>query len=194
LAHLAGPVAIPNSQLYSTAQSRDQAALLHQLAAKIIRMSPRLSAEVVVKDGLKQLHCPAKGTTYRALSAEASTAYGLSPAFVCHDELGQIRGPRSELFEALETAGSANLQPLSIIISTQATTDADLLSVLIDDALAGHDPFAHYTPRRSVPTRLLWRRSKRPIRRSVFSRTPMRSCRWRKAPNACRAERRAFAI
>ena len=29
---------------------------------------------------------------------------------------------------------------MSIIISTQAPTDADLLSVLIDDALAGHDP------------------------------------------------------
>src|SRR5690606_37653694 len=29
---------------------------------------------------------------------------------------------------------------LSIIISTQAPTDADLLSILIDDALAGHDP------------------------------------------------------
>ena len=30
--------------------------------------------------------------------------------------------------------------PLSIIISTQAPTDSDLLSILIDDALAGHDP------------------------------------------------------
>jgi hypothetical protein len=33
LAHLAGPVAIPNSQLFSTVQSRDQAALLYALAA-----------------------------------------------------------------------------------------------------------------------------------------------------------------
>src|SRR5215831_5595116 len=140
LAHLAGPVAIPNSQLYSTAMSRDQASLLYALAAKIVRMSPRLSDAVVCKDGIKQLVCPAKGTTYRALSAEASTAYGLSPAFVVHDELGQVRGPRSELFEALETGSSAQLQPLSIVISTQAPTDADLLSVLIDDALAGHDP------------------------------------------------------
>jgi hypothetical protein len=40
----------------------------------------------------------------------------------------------------LETGSSAQLQPLSIVISTQAPTDADLLSVLIDDALAGHDP------------------------------------------------------
>ena len=44
------------------------------------------------------------------------------------------------LYEALETATAAQASPLSIIISTQAPTDADLLSILIDDALAGHDP------------------------------------------------------
>ena len=40
----------------------------------------------------------------------------------------------------METATGAQEAPLSIIISTQAPTDADLLSVLIDDAQAGHDP------------------------------------------------------
>ena len=140
LAHLAGPAAIPNSQLYSAAQSRDQAALLYALAAKIVRMSPVLSDAILCKDGVKQLACPARGTVYRALSAEASTAYGLSPALTIFDELGQVRGSRSELYEALETATAAQLAPLSIIISTQAPTDNDLLSMLIDDALAGHDP------------------------------------------------------
>jgi phage terminase large subunit-like protein len=77
---------------------------------------------------------------YRALSADASTAYGLSPSFVVHDELGQVKGPRSELYDALETATGAQESPLSLIISTQAPTDADLLSVLIDDAKRGHDP------------------------------------------------------
>ena len=57
-----------------------------------------------------------------------------------HDELGQVRGPRSPLYEALETATGAQEDPLTVIISTQAPTDADLLSILIDDAKAGHDP------------------------------------------------------
>jgi phage terminase large subunit-like protein len=113
LAHLAGPARIPNSQLYSTAQSRDQAALLYGLASKIVRMSPRLSDAVVCKDGTKQLQCPGKGTVYRALSADASVAYGLSPVLTIHDELGQVRGPRSELYEALETATAAQLAPPS---------------------------------------------------------------------------------
>ena len=140
LLHLCGPEARPNSQLFSAAQSRDQAAILFALAAKVVRMSPALSDVVIVRDTAKQLACHELGTLYRALSADASTAYGLSPVFVVHDELGQVKGPRSELYEALETASAAQEQPLSIVISTQAPTDADLLSLLIDDGLTGADP------------------------------------------------------
>ncbi|WP_327542262.1 terminase TerL endonuclease subunit [Yoonia sp.] len=134
LLHLCGPMMRRNSQLYSAAQSREQAAILFGLAAKIVRMSPDLSAVITVRDTKKELVCTELGTVYRALSAEASTAYGLSPVFVVHDELGQVKGPRSELYDALETASAAHDNPLSIIISTQAATDGDLLSLLIDDA------------------------------------------------------------
>jgi hypothetical protein len=139
LNHLCGKSFRQNSQLFSTAQSREQAAVIFQLAAKIVRLSPDLQKVVTIRDTAKELLCPEKGTRYRALSAEASTAYGLSPVFVVHDELGQVRGPRSELYEALETATGAQEDPLSVVISTQAPTDSDLLSILIDDAKAGHD-------------------------------------------------------
>lgn len=140
LLHLCGPEAKPNSQLFSGAQSRDQAAVLFALAAKTVRMSPELSEYVVIRDTAKQLFCPEIGSLYRALSADASTAMGLSPVMVIHDELGQVKGPRFDLYDALETASAAHDNPLSIIISTQAATDGDLLSVLIDDALSGNDP------------------------------------------------------
>ena len=140
LLHLCGPEARANSQLFSAAQSRDQASILFALAAKMVRMSPDLASVVTIRDTAKQLACSDLGTLYRALSADAATAYGLSPVFTVHDELGQVKGPRSDLYEALETASAAQDQPLSIIISTQAPTDADLLSVLIDDAKQGNDP------------------------------------------------------
>lgn len=140
LLHLCGPEARPNSQLYSAAQSRDQAAILFELAAKVVRMSPDLSAYVNIRDTAKELLCGELGTFFKALSADAATKFGLSPALVIHDELGQVIGPRSQLYEALETASAAQENPLSIIISTQAPTDADLLSLLIDDALTGADP------------------------------------------------------
>jgi phage terminase large subunit-like protein len=140
LLHLCGPEAVQNGQLYSAAQSREQAAIIFALAAKIVRMSPDLNAVVLIRDNAKQLFCPELGTLYRALSADATTAYGLSPVLIIHDELAQVKGPRSPLYEALETAVGAQAEPLSIVISTQAPTDNDLLSILIDDALEGHDP------------------------------------------------------
>jgi phage terminase large subunit-like protein len=142
LNHLCGPSAHdrPNSQLYSAAQSRDQAALLFSLAAKMIRLNPELARAVRIQETAKSLICGELGAHYRALSAEATTAMGLSPQFTVHDELGRVRGPRSPLYEALETATAAVEAPLSIVISTQAASDEDLLSILLDDAVAGHDP------------------------------------------------------
>ena len=142
LAHLCGPPARnrPNSELYSAAQSRDQAAIIFSLTAKMIRLNPLLAQTVRIQETAKTLRCASSGRAIGRLSAEAKTAFGLSPALIIHDELGRVRGPRSPLYEALETAVGAQEAPLSIIISTQAATDGDLLSILIDDALKGHDP------------------------------------------------------
>ena len=113
LAHLCGPPARnkPNSQLFSAAQSRDQAAIIFALAAKMVRLNPELAQAVTIRETAKELLCPELGTRYRALSADATTAYGLSPALIIHDELGQVRGPRSPLYEALETATGAQENP-----------------------------------------------------------------------------------
>lgn len=140
LLHLCGPEAKPNSQLPSTAQSKEQAAVLFKLAAKIVRMSATLEPSLIIRDTIKEIYCPELGTIYKSLSAEASTAHGQSPIFAVHDELGQVKGPVSELFNAIENAMGAHENPMSVIISTQAPTDSDLLSILIDDALAGYDP------------------------------------------------------
>jgi phage terminase large subunit-like protein len=140
LLHLVGPESKSNSEIYSVAMSRAQAAIIFRYACKIIRMSPTLRKYIRIRETAKELYCEARGTLYRALSSESKTAYGLNPALVIHDELGQVRGPRHELYEAMETAGQAQENPLSIIISTQARTDGDLLSLLIDAALRGDDP------------------------------------------------------
>ena len=140
LLHLCGPESRVNSNLYSSAMSRDQAAILYHLAAKMVRLHPDLNAAVSTRDTVKELYCGELGTLYAALSADASTNLGKSPVMIIHDELGQVKGPRHPLYESLETATGAQESPLSIVISTQAVTDADLLSVLIDDALEDNDP------------------------------------------------------
>src|SRR6516162_5369025 len=105
----------------------------------MVRINPALARTVTIQETAKSLVCSELGTRYRALSADSTTAHGLSPSFIVHDELGQVRGPRSALYEVLESGVGAQENPLSIVISTQAATDSDLLSVLIDDAMAGND-------------------------------------------------------
>ena len=198
LAHLCGPPARnkPNSQLYSAAQSRDQAAIIFSLAAKMVRMNPELLSILTIQETAKSLICPELGTRYRALSADATTAYGLSPALVIHDELGQVRGPRSALYEALETATGAQQDPLSIIISTQAPTDADLLSILIDDAQAGHDPHTvlslHTAPPDLDPFDEATIRLANPAFGTFLN--AREDLPWRKMPSVCRRAKLNTAI
>lgn len=140
LCHLVGPEARLNSQIVSGARSRKQAALVFNLAHKMVNLYPALKVLVRVVPSGKKLIGLALNVEYEALSAEAGTAHGLSPVLAIIDELGQVRGPQDDFVEAIETASGAYDDALRIIISTQAPTDADMLSIKIDDALRSRDP------------------------------------------------------
>ena len=140
LCHLVGPEAKQNSQLCSGAMSRDQAALVFNLAAKMVQLSPKLSGIVrIVPSGKRLIGLPLN-TEYKALAADGKTAHGLSPVFAVLDETGQVRGPQSDFIDAITTSQGAHAAPLLIVISTSAANDADLLSIWIDDAKASKDP------------------------------------------------------
>src|SRR5262245_34453842 len=58
LLHLVGPESVPNGQLFSTALSKEQAAVIFALAAKIVRIAADLRGCIVIRDTAKQLYCP----------------------------------------------------------------------------------------------------------------------------------------
>ena len=142
LAHIVGPEARQNSQIVSGAMSREQASLIFKLMQKMIGLSPDLRSKSVTRitPSQKMITGVMMNVEYRAISAEAGTAHGLSPVLVLIDEIGQIRGPRSDFIDALTTSQGAHDNPLLIALSTQAATDNDLLSRLIDDAESSQDP------------------------------------------------------
>jgi len=140
LAHLVGPEAKLNAQIVSGAMSRDQAALVFNLAAKMVQLSPKLSKLVrIIPSGKRLIGLPLN-TEYKALAADGKTAHGLSPVLAILDEVGQVRGPQSDFIDAITTAQGAHADPLLIVISTQAASDADLLSIWLDDAARSNDP------------------------------------------------------
>jgi phage terminase large subunit-like protein len=134
LAHLVGPEAKQNSRIISGAMSRDQAGEVFNLAAKCIRLSPKLSSITRIVDSGKKIIGLPMNVEYQAISAEGKTAHGKSPILAILDEVGQIRGPQSDFVDAVTTAQAAYEDPLLIYISTQAATDADFFSIQIDDA------------------------------------------------------------
>lgn len=140
LAHLCGPEAVLNSQIVSGAQSKEQAAIVFEYARKMVDLSDELSDRVRVQPSGKRLIGLSKNVLFRALAAEGKTAYGLSPILAILDETGQVVGPNDKFVTAITTAQGAYENPLLIVISTQAPTDADMLSIWIDAQKNAPDP------------------------------------------------------
>src|SRR3546814_13976670 len=79
LAHIVDPEARLNAQIVSGARSRDQAALVFNLAWKMSQPSPELTKLIrVIPSGKRLIGLP-MNVEYKALAAEGQTAHGLSP-------------------------------------------------------------------------------------------------------------------
>lgn len=140
LCHIVGCEAVQNSQIISGAMSRDQAALVFNLAEKMLMLNPDFNGLYRVIPSGKKIIGLSKNVEYKALSADGTTAHGLSPVLAILDEVGQVRGAMTPFIEAIMTAQGAHDHPLLMTISTQAPSDADLLSLWIDDAVRSGDP------------------------------------------------------
>jgi phage terminase large subunit-like protein len=120
--------------------SRDQAALVYNLAEKMLALNPDFAGLYKVIPSSKKIIGLSKNVEYKALSADGTTAHGLSPVLAILDEVGQVRGQMTPFVEAIITSQGAHENPLLMTISTQAPSDADLLSLWIDDAFRSGDP------------------------------------------------------
>ncbi|MCK5444167.1 MAG: hypothetical protein KAI73_01010, partial [Rhodospirillaceae bacterium] len=138
LVHIVGPEAETNNEIFSAANDKDQAAQVFKVAAQIILASPELSRILKVVGSTKTIACYGNGTQYQALSREAGTKHGKNPGLVIYDELAQAKD--MELFETLDSAMGARLEPLMVVISTQSKDPEHILSQMIDDGLNANDP------------------------------------------------------
>ena len=164
LAHIVGPEARRNSQVVSGARSRMQAAIVFNLATKMIHLSPELRKIIRIIPSEKRMVGLRMNAEYQALAAEAGTAMGLSPVLAIIDEMGSVKGESDAFIEAIETAQGAYDDALELVISTQAASDADMLSVRIDDAIRSADPtiVAHVyaaDPDAEIMDRSQWRKA-----------------------------------
>jgi len=116
LAHLVGPEAIPNGEIYSAANDRDQAAIVYKFARQIVELEPELLLKIDLIPSTKTMIGRRTGSIYRAVSAEAGTKHGYLPSLVIYDELAQAKS--RNLYDVFDTSFGARDEPLFIVIST----------------------------------------------------------------------------
>lgn len=133
LVHLIGPAKRQNSTIVSAATTRKQASIVYRYVASMVRLNPTLRKHLKVIESTKHIVHRADNSTYSAVAAEAGGQFGEGLDLVVYDELAQARN--ASLYDALMTSLGSQVEPLMMIISTQAPASDHILSELIDYGL-----------------------------------------------------------
>jgi phage terminase large subunit-like protein len=102
------------AQVYTAATKRDQASIMHRAAIQMVRASNSLSRRLTVfKNSISD---PASASSYLPLGADSKTLDGLNVHGALIDELHAH--PSGDLYEVLDTATGARVNPLVLSITT----------------------------------------------------------------------------
>lgn len=149
LCHLLGPESEQRGQVYSAAADREQAAIIFKELEAFILAVPEFEERCHIQSFHRTITDLQTGTVYKAMSADARKAHGLSPSFMVYDELAQAKD--RELYDNLTTGTGARAEPLMIVISTQNPNPHHIMSELVDygqsliDGTLPPDPSFHAT-------------------------------------------------
>ena len=108
------------AEVYGCAADRQQATIVFDVAADMVRMSPALSKRVKILASQKRMIYKPTNSFYQVLSAEAYSKHGFNIHGVVFDELHTQ--PNRKLFDVMtKGSGDARTQPLYFLITTAGT-------------------------------------------------------------------------
>ena len=108
------------AEVYGCAADRQQASIVFDVAADMIRMCPALSKRVKILASTKRIIYLPTNSFYQVLSAEAYSKHGFNIHGVVFDELHTQ--PNRKLFDVMtKGSGDARMQPLYFLITTAGT-------------------------------------------------------------------------
>ena len=108
------------AEVYGCAADRQQASIVFEVAADMVRMCPALSKRVKILTAQKRIVYLPTNSFYQVLSAEAYSKHGFNIHGVIFDELHTQ--PNRKLFDVMtKGSGDARMQPLYFLITTAGT-------------------------------------------------------------------------
>ncbi len=108
------------AEVYGCAADRQQASIVFEVAADMVRMCPALNKRVKILASQKRMVFQPTNSFYQVLSAEAYSKHGFNIHGVVFDELHTQ--PNRKLFDVMtKGSGDARMQPLYFLITTAGT-------------------------------------------------------------------------
>lgn len=108
------------AEVYGCAADRQQASIVFEVAADMVRMCPSLNRRVKILAATKRIVYLNTNSFYQVLSAEAYSKHGFNIHGVLFDELHTQ--PNRKLFDVMtKGSGDARTQPLFFLITTAGT-------------------------------------------------------------------------
>jgi len=105
------------AEVYGCAADRQQASIVFEVAADMVRMCPALNRRVKILASTKRLIYLPTNSFYQVLSAEAYSKHGFNIHGVVFDELHTQ--PNRKLYDVMtKGSGDARMQPLYFLITT----------------------------------------------------------------------------
>ncbi|TCT12670.1 phage terminase large subunit-like protein [Tepidamorphus gemmatus] len=132
LLHTIGPERVPGGEVISAAADRKQARLAFAEALGIAREHKKIAGVVNVQDYRNRLTYPNAGSFYEAISADAGTQHGRTPAFVLADELHAW--PKRDLWDVLRSGLPKTRGSLLIVATTAGRGQDNIAHEIVDYA------------------------------------------------------------
>ena len=105
------------AEIYGCAADRNQAKIVYDVAADMVRFCPALEKRVKILESAKKLIYLPTNSTYQVLSADVANKHGFNTHGVIFDELHTQ--PNRKLYDVMvQGSGDARMQPLYFLITT----------------------------------------------------------------------------
>lgn len=135
------------AQYYCAAETRDQASLIFNMAARMVRAQPLLSKRLKIIDSTKRMTHQERSSYFRAVPNEKGIFHGTKPACVAFDELHLQRN--RDTWDGAKTAFGTSKDPLMLNMSTAGIDRHSICYEVWDKARGIRDgiaPIDHVLP------------------------------------------------
>ncbi|MGE4372897.1 MAG: terminase large subunit [Xanthobacter sp.] len=129
---MSGGEAVPGGEVIFAASDQKQARIGFNEALSIVASDKRIKPRLRIQDGRNKILYPSNRSWFEAISSEAGTQHGRTPAFVLADELHAW--PKRDLWDVLRSGLVKTAGSLLVVATTAGRGQENIAWDIVEDA------------------------------------------------------------